>query len=104
MSKEGGEMKYTPAFNFQGTRFVIASPLWLATNKDEAERMAIGTLMVEGLLFGFQLDKDKPIQEIPETNDEGELTADVCNLEGKDLGLLPVYVNISLVKEEKDGS
>jgi len=87
-------MKYTPAFNFKGTRFVIADPKWIANDEGEADRIGIGTLFIEGILFGFNRDTDKPIQEIPETDSEGKLFADLNNLEGKDLGLLPVYINI----------
>ena len=93
-TEDGGEMKYTPAFNFNGTRFVVANSKWLANDENEAERIGIGTLFVEGIIFGFQRDKDKPIQEVPEDDSEGKLFADSCNLEGKDLGLLPVYINI----------
>jgi hypothetical protein len=90
-------MKYTPAFNFNGTRFVIASPEWLADDKDGADRIGVSTLFVEGILFSFQRDKAQPIQEIPENDIEGELIADQCNLEGKDLGLLSVYTNIQMI-------
>ena len=89
-------MKYTPAFNHNGTRFIIAGQQWLAEDKDEAERIGLGTLFCEGIIFGFQRDKDKPLQEIPDTDTEGKLSGDLCNLTGKDLGLLPVYTNLHM--------
>jgi len=87
-------MKYTPAFSFKGTRFVIADKDWLADNKIEADKIGIATLFVEGILFGFQRDKEKPIQAVPESDAEGKLVADLATLKGKDLGELAVYVNI----------
>lgn len=86
-------MKYTPAFNFQGTRFVIASRDYLADTKDEADKIGIATQFIEGLLFGFKQDKDSPIQEVPENSKEGKLLADTATLEGKDFGQLPIYYN-----------
>lgn len=94
-------MKYTPAFNFQGQRFVIAHKDYIADTETEADRIGLGTLFVEGILFGFQRDTNKPIQTIPEDDNEGKLTADVSKLQGKDLGELPVYINIR--EEAKNG-
>ncbi len=87
-------MKYTPAFKFKDTRFVIATRDFIFDTKDKADEVGLTTMFVEGILFGFKRDTDKPIQEIPEEDTEGKLFADSANLEGKDLGLLPVYLNI----------
>lgn len=86
-------MKYTPAFNFQGTRFVIADKGYLADTEIEADKIGISTQFVEGILFGFKRDMDNPVQQVPESSKEGKFLVDLATLEGKDLGQLPVYYN-----------
>ena len=62
-------MKWTPIFEKDGQEFIVPSENMVGVSEDEAWRIAMGTMFVEGVLLGF-----KATNRYLELNDDGQAT------------------------------
>ena len=72
-------MKYTPVFEKDGKRFLVADPQYLADDEHKAWEIGIGTMFVEGILLDFKMAQGNNIMQVPD-NSEGKLTAKPATL------------------------
>ena len=86
-------MKYTPVFEREGQRFLIANPDYLANNEDKAHEIGIGEMFYGGLMLGFKLAEVDNVIKVPESEEEGSLTAEQATLTNKSGGGYSVYLN-----------
>lgn len=100
-------MKYTPVFEKDGNRFLIADPAYLADDEHKAWEIGIGAMLVEGILLDFKMAKGNNIMKVPDDG-ESTLTATpgtITNSKGEGLSvyLNPQYIPISFKANKTEG-